>query len=224
MGEALIIFKAINSEHQKQMLLHKLLTLREEVTFKDKQDRSLTLTTYSLTADGHLQFPLFQQGEINFKEIDFISASFTMNGERYLFESKPVVRGGVVCLPIQHFCHLQRRNHFRYVLPEHYHAQFAIKTLNESPSSFSCRLVDLSTEGCGLEASPGQGSFKPNDSFTAEIRLGDYDPIFVSGVIKNVRPGQVLGVRFNHLDSSSEHQIITTITDIQRELYFRKAG
>ncbi|HWU42360.1 MAG TPA: hypothetical protein VN132_02945, partial [Bdellovibrio sp.] len=65
-------------------------------------------------------------------------------------------------------------------------------------------------------------------SVQAEIILGHRDPIVVQGVIKNLRPQGnsqlTLGVEFNHLAHPSEEKIIHTLSELQREIYLRKAG
>lgn len=228
MSEALIIFKAINSDQDKQFLLQKLMSSQEKVTLKDKFERSITMKVLSVNSQGHLKCHPPEETQMNFGESAMFSASFTLGGEKYLFETKPWVNETFISLPVTHLYHLQRRRNFRYVLPQDYSAEFVINYLNQTICSHPCRLLDLSTEGCAVEISHEEANLKLEDLVQAEIFLGDRDPILVQGVIKNIRSRGVshlvLGVEFNHLANPSEDKIINSLTDLQRELYFRKAG
>lgn len=228
MSEALVIFKAIGSEQEKQMLLQKFLSSQGKITLKDKFERVITLKVLSINSQFHLKCKPPEETSMNFAESSMFMASFEMNGEKYLFETKPTVAENYISLPVTHLYHMQRRKNFRYILPQDYSAEFVVNYLNQTICAHHCRLLDLSTEGCAVEIHQEETDWKLEDLVQAEIFLGDRDPIIVQGVIKNIRARGVshlvLGVEFNHLANPSEHKIISYLTDLQRELYFRKAG
>lgn len=228
MSEALIIFKAIGSEQEKQMLLQKLLSSQERITLKDKFERVITMRVLSVNSQGHLKCHPPEETAMNFQDNSVFMANFQIGGEKYLFETKPVVHESYISLSVTHLYHLQRRRNFRYTLPQNYSATFVINYLNQTICSHQCRLMDLSTEGCAVEIHQEETELKLEDLVQAEIFLGDREPILVQGVIKNIRgrgvSHLVLGVEFNHLATPSEDKIIASLADLQRELYFRKAG
>jgi c-di-GMP-binding flagellar brake protein YcgR len=157
-----------------------------------------------------------------------LTATFSLGGEKYLFEASMGPYKDGVNLTVFNLFHLQRRKNFRYVLPQNYIGTFKVKSLNHKAVSIECKLVDLSTEGCAVVWSMDMNSMQMDDVVDAEICLGNRPPIPVGGYVKNMRMKTdmefVLGVEFDHLAKSSESKIITTLTDLQREIYLRKAG
>ncbi len=228
MSEPLVIFKAIGSEHEKQMLLQKLLSAQTTVTLKDKFERCLSMKVLSLNSQFHLKCHPPEETAMTLQDNSVFSASFQIGSEKYLFETRPVVHENYIALPVTHLYHLQRRKNFRYNMPPNYSAAFVINYLNHNICSHQCRLLDLSTEGCAVEIHQEETDLKLEDLVHAEIFLGDRDPIVIQGVIKNIRGRGIshltLGVEFNHLAAPCEDKIINSLTDLQRELYFRKAS
>lgn len=228
MSEPLVIFKAIGSEHDKQLLLQKLLSSESFVTLKDKFERCLTMKVLSLNSQFHLKCHFPEETAMTLKDNSVFSAHFQIGEEKYLFETRPTVHENYIVLPVSHLYHLQRRKNFRYNMPPNYSATFVINYLNHNICSHQCHLLDLSTEGCAVEIHQEQTALKAEDLVRAEIYLGDREPIVIQGVIKNIRgrgmSHLILGVEFNHLAAPCEDKIINTLTDLQRELYSRKAA
>ncbi|KYG68090.1 hypothetical protein AZI87_02165 [Bdellovibrio bacteriovorus] len=226
MSEALIVFKAIGNDSDKQMLLQKALAKKETLYLRDKFDRAIALKPVSINSNNQIKCHHPEDTTMNTNEKDTFTASFSIGGEKYLFETHPVVSEHYVTLTVLNLFHLQRRRNYRYVMPENYSAEFVINYLNQSICSHPCRLIDLSTEGCAVEIMQESANLHLEDLVEAEIFLGDREPIMVQGVIKNIRVKDdtqlVLGVEFNHLANSSEEKIVTSLTDLQREIFFRR--
>ncbi|KHD87602.1 MAG: hypothetical protein OM95_13510 [Bdellovibrio sp. ArHS] len=226
MSEALIVFKAVNSDSEKQMLLQKVLAKKEVIYLRDKFDRTIALKPVSINSNNQIKCHHPEDTTMNTNEKDTFTASVSVDGEKYLFDTHPVISEHYVTLTVLNLFHLQRRRNYRYVLPENYSAEFVINYLNQTICSQTCRLLDLSTEGCAVEISQGHADLHLEDLVEAEIFLGDREPILVQGVIKNIRIKDetllVLGVEFNHMANSSEENIVTSLTDLQRELFFRR--
>lgn len=228
MSEALVIFKAIPQDVEKQLLLQKLLAKNETIYLRDKFDRQIPLSPVSINSNFQIKCTSPEKGSMNVQENSTFTASFSLQGERYIFDTQPVVGSSYVTLPVLNLFHLQRRRNYRYVLPQDYSAEFVINYLNQTICAHTCRLLDLSTEGCAVEISQENANLNLEDLVQAEIFLGDRNPIIVQGVIKNIRAKDdawlVLGVEFNHLANASEESIINSLTDLQRDIYLRKAG
>ncbi|WP_413943128.1 PilZ domain-containing protein [Bdellovibrio sp. HCB-162] len=225
MSEALVIFKAINKESDKQTILQKVLANQETIYLRDKFDRSVALKPLSINSNMQLKCRPPEES-MNTQEGDTFTATFNVGSERYLFETHPVVGENHVTLTVLNLFHLQRRRNYRYVLPTDYSAELVINYLNQVVCAYTCRLLDLSTEGCAVEISMAEANFKLDDLVQAEVFLGDREPILVQGMIKNIREKDdlhlVLGVEFNHMANASEGKIVASLTDLQREIYFRK--
>ncbi|MFM6929163.1 MAG: PilZ domain-containing protein [Bdellovibrio sp.] len=224
----LIIFKAINSAQDRKHLFEKITETQGEIVVKDKQERSIPLKAASMNEQGQVQCEIPEGITLNYGFQDILTATFSMGGEKYLFETSMTPYKGGVNLTVFNLFHLQRRKNFRYVLPQNYIGTFCVKSLNHKAVNFECKLTDLSTEGCAVMWSMDMNSMQMDDIVEAEICLGNRAPIPVSGFVKNIRMKTdmefVLGIEFDHLAKASEGDIISTLTDLQRELYLRKAG
>lgn len=228
MSEALVVFKAVTKDSEKQVILQKILAQQELVSLRDKFDRTITLKPISINSNSQLKCHPPEENMMNTQEGDTFMASFTLGNEKYIFETHPVVNENYITLTVMHLFHLQKRRNYRYVLPENYSAEFVINYLNQTTCALNCRLLDLSTEGCAVEIHVADANLHLDDMVQAEVFIGDREPILVQGAIKNIREKSdthlILGVEFNHMANASEGKIIESITDLQREVYFRKAG
>lgn len=228
MSESLIVFKAINNEADKQTLLQRLLNSSELITLRDKFDRCISLRPMGVNDKLQIKCHPPESTAMNTENSAKFTASFSIKGEKYLFETHPVVNDTNVTLTVLNLFHLQKRKNYRYVIPSDYSAEFVLTYLNQSICSHTCRLLDLSTEGCAVEILQSDANLHLDDLVEAEIFLGDRDPIVVQGVIKNIRAKNdetlVLGVEFNHMANASESKIVASLTDLQRDIYFRRTG
>lgn len=228
MSEALIIFKAINGESDRQTILQKVLANQETIYLRDKSDLAVELKAMSINSNFKIKcLPLAKTTFDNF-DSGRITANVSIDGQSYIFDTELEVAENFINLPVFNLFHLQQRKNFRYVLPEDYRARFVITLLNQTVNSLDCRLLDLSTDGCAVEISLENANLKVNDKIEGTIALGDREPILTQGFIKNIRPKGdthlVLGLEFNFLTHASEHKIVNSLTDLQRELYFRRAN
>lgn len=228
MSQALVIFKAISSEQEKQTLLQKLLGAQGTVTLKDKSENCVTLKVSSLNSQSYLKCPAPANLSFTTPFNSLFVVNFDIGNERYLFESRPTLIENHIVLPVTHLYHLQRRENFRYSIPPSYSATFVLHSLNHKACNLQGHLIDISTEGCAIEISQEDAAMSQNDIVTLEILIGNRTPIPTQGLIKNLRVRGVshliLGIEFDHLAIPCEESIIAALTDLQRELYFRKAG
>lgn len=228
MGEPLVIFKAVSDETQKQMLLQKFLSSNEPIYLRDSSDNSIALKPVSFSSSWQLKCQPLENTDLITPAGTIFIANFALNDDKYIFETRPVVENNHVTLPVLNLFYLQRRRNFRYVLPEDYSAEFVVSSLNQVACSQACRLLDLSTEGCAVRIPQAQANFNREDIISAEIILGHQNPISVQGTIKNIRIKDetyfVLGIEFDHVANSSEEKIIRCLTDLQRDIYFRRAS
>lgn len=224
----IVVFKAINSSEDRKHLFDKIAAHQSEIWLKDKKEHSILLKAMFLNNDGHLHCRTPEGFTWKEDTPTILTATFSLGGEKYLFETSVTPHEGAVTLTVINLFHLQRRKNFRYVLPMNYLGTLRVKNVNHKAVNFECKLIDLSTEGCGATWSMDMSSMQMNDLVEAEICLGDRDPIPVHGYIKNMRMKSeiefILGVEFDHLAKASEDKIISALTDLQRELYLRKAG
>ncbi|XGC80019.1 PilZ domain-containing protein [Bdellovibrio bacteriovorus] len=227
MSEALVIFKSINNSAAQEGLLQRLVQSKERITLKDKYDRFIVLDVVSANSTS-LICHFTEEASMNLPGNELFMGSFQFGGDKYIFETRPVAQGSVVMVTLLNLFHLQKRRNYRYVLPADYPAAFALSFVNETACQVHCRLLDLSTEGCAVEVDHAALSCNLEDEVRAYVHLGDREPILVQGLIKNIRlksdNSLVLGVKFNHLAAASEDKIISSITDLQREIYFRKSA
>ncbi|MNL26260.1 Flagellar brake protein YcgR [compost metagenome] len=225
---ALVIFKSIQSSSEQQMLLQRFLSTEAVVHLKDKHDRNLNLKAISLNSNMQLKCHLPTEVTMNLEEQTTFTATFYIGYEKYLFETRPNVSDSTITLPVMGLFHLQRRRNFRYQMPQNYSASLVIQSLNQAPCAYSTRILDISTEGCAVEIAQDATNLHLGDQVHAEIILGSHKPVIIQGSIKNIRPQGVshlvLGVEFNHAVQPSEFQIITAITNLQREVYRKKSA
>lgn len=227
MSDDIQVFKAIAAASEKQMILQRVLVEEESIFIKDKFDRSIELKPISLSSNMQMKCHPPEDFALQIAEGEIFTASFTLGSEKFIFETHPVISKNHVTLSLLYLFHLQRRKHFRYLLPQDYSAEFIINYLNQNVCAHNCRLLDLSVEGCGIEFENFQDDFKLDDVIHAEIFLGDRDPIVIQGLVKNIRmknSAGILGVEFNHLASSSESNILVALTDFQREIFVRNSA
>ncbi|MNJ96809.1 Flagellar brake protein YcgR [compost metagenome] len=226
--EALVIFKAVNDSSEQQMLLQRFLSTDGVVHLKDKSDRNLNLKVVSINSSLHLKCHLPTDVEFNFNKSNRFMATFYIGYEKYMFETQPSISDNTISLPVTELFHLQRRRNFRYTMPRNYSAEFVISHLNQKACSHTTKLLDINPEGCAIEIPHDATNLHMDDLVQAEVFIGDREPITIQGMIKNIRPQGhshlVLGIEFIHTALPSEDQIVATITDLQRELYFRRAA
>ncbi|MGZ3770472.1 MAG: PilZ domain-containing protein [Bdellovibrio sp.] len=222
----MVVFSAVLDDSKKQMLLQKILSSNGQMYFKDKSERSIAIKPISL--NSNLQIKCLLPPASSVSEEKMMNISFSLDEEKYMFEASPVVAKSHITLTVLNFFHLQRRRNYRYVLPKNYSAELVINSLNKEDCSCRCKLLDLSNEGCAAQIRQENVDFNVDDKFSAEILLGERTPVAVQGVIKNIRVQNenllVLGISFNYLGNSSEEKIIHYLTDLQREVYLKKAS
>lgn len=227
MSDDIQVFKAVGAASEKQMILQRVLAEEESIFIKDKFDRSIELKPISLNSNMQIKCHHPEDFALQVSEGEIFTASFTLGSERFIFETHPVISDSHITLSLLYLFHLQRRKHFRYLLPQDYSAEFIINYLNQNVCAHTCRLLDLSVEGCGIEFESYNNEFKLDDVVHAEIFLGDRDPIVIQGLIKNIRmknDSAILGVEFNHMASASESKIVIALTDFQREIFVRNSA
>ncbi len=228
MSEALIIFKAINSDSDKQRFAKKILTNQDTIYLQTKNHQPVVLKPKDVDNENNLYCTALNSSLSSEIVESKVTANIVLQGESYMFETRPEVSGQDIKLPISNLFHLQKRKNFRYVIPESYSAQFIFSKMNGETTSLNCRLVDLSTDGCALEMAIDVANVKVSDKIEGAVFLGHRDPILIQGYIKNIRPKGdttlVLGLQFMHLPNASEGLIIASLADLQREVYFLNAA
>lgn len=228
MSEALIIFKAINSDSDKQLFAKKILTNQDTIYLQTKNHQPVVLKPKDMDDQNNLYCTVLNSPDSSEFVASKVTANIVLRGESYMFETRPEISGQDVKLPISNLFHLQKRKNFRYVIPDSYSAQFVFSKMNGETTSVNCRLLDLSTDGCALEIAIDVANVKVSDKIEGAIFLGHRDPILTQGFIKNIRPkgetGLVLGLQFMHLPNASEGLIIASLADLQREVYFLNAA
>ena len=228
MAEELTLFKSIHSVSERQRLFTKLLSAKGNLYLKDKFDRSLPLKASEVDSRFYLKCYSPSEGDIKLNEDETYTAVFWIDQEKYMFETRPQFQGSDLLLPVMNLFHLQKRRTFRYQVPTDFGSDFTIKTLNQKNCDVSCRMIDVSTQGCAVEMSLTATDLQLDDILQAELNFGGREPILVQGVVKNIRNKDfetlVLGVEFHHMAHSSEEKIMLAISDLQRELFTRNAA
>lgn len=228
MGEQLVLFKAINTESDQQLLMQKALSHHGAFSLQFKSDNFFEVKTLSvLSNNGILTIKCSRPEEPAPSFANTLcSASFMIGSERYLFETRPVVDDKFLSLPVLNLFHLQRRKNFRYAFPSDYSSKLSV-IRSDAQENLVCRLLDLSTEGCAVEIPADSMYFNSGDKIQADILLGERGAIRVLGDIKNIRPAEghfVLGVEFDHVPNMSEHKILVALTEFQREHFAKNAS
>lgn len=228
MGEALLIFKSITKLTEVEGILQKLLETQGPLQFKNHADETLSIKPLMLGTNLDLRCQLPESSSATLSSGTFYTASFQLNDEKYILETTIEKNDSKLSVSVKNLFHIQKRKNFRYVLPKGYMATFKFKTLNHTPTRYSCRLLDLSTEGCAVEIDCADIKVTSSSLVEGELALGDSAPISIQGVIKNIREKDdlrwVLGVEFNHITAASEHQIVTAIANLQRSLFLKNAA
>lgn len=228
MAEELTLFKTIHSVSERQRLFSKLLSSQGNLYLKDKFDRSLPLKASEVDSRFYLKCFSPSESDLNLAEDETYTAIFWIDQEKYMFETRPHFQGTDLMLPVMNLFHLQKRRTFRYQVPNDFSSDFKINHLNQSTCDVSCRMIDVSTQGCAVELSLTAADLKLDDILQAELLFGGREPILVQGVIKNIRKKDfqtlVLGVEFHHMAHSSEEKIMLAISDLQRELFNRQVA
>ncbi|WP_374030918.1 PilZ domain-containing protein [Bdellovibrio bacteriovorus] len=169
MSESLVVFKAIHNEAEKQTLLQRLVNSNESIVLRDKFDRSITLRTMGVNDKLQIKCHPPESTAMNTEDSATFTASFSIKGEKYLFETHPVINENNVTLTVLNLFHLQKRKNYRYVIPADYSAEFVVTYLNQAVCSHTCRLLDLSTEGCAVEIPQTEANLQLEDLVEAEI-------------------------------------------------------
>lgn len=228
MAEELTLFKTIHSVSERQRLFTKLLSSQGNLYLKDKFDRSLPLKASEVDSRFYLKCYSPAEGDIQLNEDETYTAVFWIDQEKYMFETRPQIKGTDLMLPVMNLFHLQKRRTFRYQVPTDFGSDFKINHLNQKAVEVSCRMIDVSTQGCAVEVGLTTTDLKFDDILQAELIFGGREPILVQGVVKNVRKKDfqtlVLGVEFHHMAHSSEEKIMLAISDLQRELFSRQVA
>lgn len=225
MSDSLVIFKVVSESSEQQFLLQKLLASDSVIHLKLGLEESLHLKAQSLNSNMQLKCHRPEGSAFDFPKQ--VTATFYVGYEKYLFETQPLVQGDVIVLPVAGLFHLQRRKNFRYTIPSAYFSELSFHKFDGKDCRIQAHIIDLSTEGCAADCAASAFKFVEGQKFEGEIRLGHAKPIPVRGFIKNIRPdGQdlVLGIEFHHFKVDSETAIENAITDLQRDLFLRRAA
>jgi hypothetical protein len=227
MGDPLIIFKAISSGPQIEALILRVIAEKALLTLKDKNEKSYPIECLSFENGKDLLVKFQDDHWAKTVSFETFMVNFSLGSEKYLFQTRISAKEDVWVLKVHHLFHMQKRKNFRYTLPKDYTADLHLTTLNHQPCTQVCKVVDLSTEGCAAELCIADLSLSVTNNFTGHLIFGT-EKIPVQGIIKNIREKDfthlILGVEFSELSSVSQEKIITSITRLQRDIYFRKAG
>ncbi|WP_413577622.1 PilZ domain-containing protein [Bdellovibrio sp. HCB290] len=220
------IFKTVNNQVHKRFLLETLVAIEGEILLKGDEDESEHVSAVSINDQNQIQCVMTDGSKFKFGLKSVLTCYFRVNNEKYMFEATAVPFEGGLNLSVTDLFHLQRRKNFRYTLPSGFQADCLIATLNLQQSNTTCRLIDVSTEGCAVLLTAEMPTLRLDDRVEAVMFLQDREPIPVQGFVKNLRvhgDDMVIGLEFNHLANSSEFAIISAIVEMQRSA-FRKAA
>lgn len=228
MSEAIIVFKAIQDKNEQEQLFAKIIQFQETISISGPSDIKIRLRPRLFDGQSGFECAIENAAFKSNIPTKKITANVSIQGENYIFDTTPTIQADFVRLPVFNIFHLQKRKNFRYVIPKNHSAKFSFTLLNNTATALSCRLLDLSTEGCALEIPGANANMRVHDKVDGNIFLGLHKPIPVQGYIKNIRPdgdtALVLGIEFKFSSQNSESHIITALTDLQREVYFRQGA
>jgi hypothetical protein len=222
-----VVFKAVNNQEQRKYLFAQLTAIEGEILLKGKEDEAEHVNAVSMNDLGQIQCILTDGGSFKFSFNKVLTCYFRVNNEKYMFEATAIPFEGGVNLTIKDLFHLQRRKNFRYTLPSGFQADCLIATLNQQQSNTTCRLLDVSTEGCAVLLTADMPTLRLDDRVEAVIFIGERDPIPVQGFVKNLRvqgDDMVIGLEFNHIANASEFAITSAIVEMQRSVYQKKSA
>lgn len=162
-----------------------------------------------------------------FKDGDFISVRFVFDGEDYFFKAVAAIDGDrlILTLPAQIF-QLQKRKHFRIVLPEEFPSRFVVLKRDEGEVPVSGRVLDINDFGLRF-LSKGTHEFKTGEKVEGTFRLGERRPVTVAGVVRQCGPlgeGTQIGLEFDFHVLATADQVQAAILFYRHDIFhFRKS-
>lgn len=227
MSAPLLIFKSINSSSQQQELLQKLLSISQTVSLRLREGHEVHLKPMSINSALEIKCQ-YAGSDFSGVENSVILMNFTLGNEPYLSEVVIEVRPQLVLLKVQNLFHLQRRRHFRYILPPNHPGSFKVTSHNKAPLHADIPLIDISTEGCALRLPTHLANLSVGDQLEGEIILEAQKGLSLHGEVLNMRESDggtyILGLRFNHLPVNRESDIIQAISLLQRQLFLKRSA
>lgn len=220
------ILKQVTDSVFKQKALMKLLNSDTVLLLKDKFQRTLPLRIKRFE-EPHFFCKAAVPLNIDFSYSESFTAHFTLDTEKFMFETEPKIENGFVVLSLKRIFHLQSRQMARYKVPEDAGLKLVINSLNEEPCLLDCIMTDINSHGCSLIITSPKIALRAKDLVDATIINGNEGSMRVQGVIRNVRPhGADLfaaGVEFHHLMYSAENQLTTMIQELHQKSHLKSS-
>lgn len=221
------VLKQITDASVKQKALMKLMNSDTILLLKDKYHRTLPLKIKSFEEPGLF----FCRGAVklnfDFSHSETFTAHFQLDTEKYMFETKPVVKDGQIVLDLKRLFHLQSRQMARYKVPDNVHLKFLISALNEESCLLDCAVSDLNSHGCSLVVSSPKIALRQKDLIDATLINGDEGSIQLQGIIRNVRPHGTdqfaVGIEFHHMLYSGEDKLTSMITELHQKAHLKSS-
>ncbi len=217
------VFKKVHLS-EKKMIFREMAFEHTMILVKNDQDEFAHFNSFRLDDDSKLYCArLADSPGITTEQA--VVLNFIFKGESYFIQSYVTFENGIPCLDIEGSLYvLQRRNNARIVLPDEYPAFVNWVEYNSKAVFYEGRVQDISAGGCRIMI-PGESiDLKIGDKIKVVLHLGQRRPVQQLSEVRFVKKddsGQTFGIQFQEVDRVVENRLLTTMMDIQRELYVK---
>ena len=220
------LLKQITDSSIKQKAIMKLMNSDTILILKDKYHRTLPLRIKRFES-GMFYCKGAVKSVFDFSYSESFTAHFTLDTEKYMFETAPQLQDGHIVLDFRRLFQLQNRQMVRYKVPENSNIKLVISSLNEEPCLLDSWVSDLNSHGCSLVVNSPKIALRANDLVDATLINGQEGSIQLQGIIRNVRPygtDQVaVGIEFHHMMYSGEEKLTSMISELHQKAHLKSS-
>lgn len=224
-GQENAVFKKVAVSTRK-VLFRILASEKLPILLKKMEEEEFFRIVAAKVEKDEILFYLPAAGSAVIQKEQKVSGSFTINNEKYYFNSQIFVLNGLSALKANiDLFQLQRRANARIVLPDSYDCAFTLTQHKDKFYSIDCRLRDLSAGGIRIEIPCDEPHLKVGEVLSGAIRLGKRRPMEFSLEVRFVQKKdqmiQTVGLQFLSFNNAIENRLLLVMMDIQREIYLR---
>lgn len=162
-----------------------------------------------------------------FKDGDFVSVRFVYEGEDYFFKSVATLEAEALLLAVpEQIFQLQKRKHFRIVLPEDFPARFTVLKREHGDVPLLAGIMDINDFGLRFRCQDRQ-SFVVGEKIEGTFRLGERATVTVAAVVRqtgDMGGNTQVGVEFDFHALSTADKVQAAILFYRHDIFhFRRA-
>jgi c-di-GMP-binding flagellar brake protein YcgR len=218
-------FKKITDSTEKDKILSDLAQAKGELICKGFAESIFRVTAFKVANKSLFCEPIKNVKNHKIENGETI-AHFIIAGQKYFFKTQLHLEQNQLLLSTSFdLFHVQRRNNFRFIIPQSYKAFVSIHEKNGVECKIKANLHDLSAGGCRMLYENLESKVNITDHLKVTLHLGSREPINLNAQIRHMqidalnKKSLAIGLQFTDLSTQAESKLYSITLELYRELF-----